>query len=91
MADFPTNILRPSVLRDLSPEDPAIRTEMENGMVQSRARFTRVRKSWTLSWTIIKEADYQTVRAHWDTQKGGSDAFQWTNYTNGKTYNVRYR
>ena len=90
MADFPTNIRIISRLTDLAPEDPAIRTEMENGMVQSRARFTRIRRSWTLAWNALSEEDFQAVMTHYRGQKGGSDAFYWTNPISKERVNVRY-
>lgn len=90
MADFPTNIRTISKLTDLAPEDPAIRTEMENGMVQSRACFTRIRRSWTLSWNALEEADFQTVMEHYRGQKGGSEAFNWTHPLTKEQINVRY-
>lgn len=78
-------------MKDLAPQNPVIRSAFEDGSVQTRPRFTRIRKSWALDWRLIKEADYQAIYAHFVAQKGGSDSFTWTNYVNGMGYTVRYK
>ena len=90
MANFPT-VKNPATITDLQPEDPAIRTELENGQVQTRARYTRMRRSWTLAWANMTNADYQLMFSHYVAQKGGSDSFTWTNPMNNTEYTVRYK
>lgn len=59
--------------------DPAISSEMEDGIVVTRPRYTRIRRRWELSWQNMIAADYQTLRAFYNTQKGGSLSFLWGN------------
>lgn len=41
--------------------DPTLRDPMENGMETTRAKFTRRRRSWTVSVDMITNADWTTL------------------------------
>lgn len=71
-------------------EDPAIATPFENGMIQTRPRFTRLRRSWTVKWNGMSNADRDTLAAFWITTAGGSTAFTWTNPYDSQSYTVRF-
>ena len=75
---FP-NIRKPSYPFLEKLEDPAIRSTMENGMVVSRPRFTRNRKTFTLSWNNMPNPDYVILRNFYtNIVYGGSAVFTWT-------------
>ena len=70
--------------------DPTISSEMEDGIVVTRPRYTRIRRRWELSWQNMVGADYQTLRAFYVQQRGGSMSFTWTHPTENATYTVRF-
>ena len=55
---------------------PQIRNEFEANYVQSRPRGTRGIMRWTLQWTAMSEADFQTLLTFFNTNQGLS--FDWT-------------
>lgn len=83
------NIRLPSSLEETTP-DPAIRSEFEDGSVQTRPRFTRMRRRWTLSWANIHKTQYEELSNFYRSRKGGSLSFTWTNPMNGGVYTVRF-
>jgi phage-related protein len=89
MANWP-NIQLPSTIAEIF-EDPTIRTEFEGGIVQTRARFTRIRGAWTLTWANLRGAHYPTLRNFYKQMSGGALAFNWTHPRDGTTYEVRFR
>jgi hypothetical protein len=63
---------------------PIVRTEFEGNYVQVRARSTRARKMWTLTWNVITEADYQVLAAYFNTTQGST--FTWIHPVTGTEY-----
>ncbi|AJQ29640.1 hypothetical protein [Pelosinus fermentans] len=55
MAQFP-NIQQPVYPFTTKIKDPSLQSEMENGLVISRAKFTRVPQNFTLKWTACRPA-----------------------------------
>ena len=90
MADTFPSIQHPSGLEE-TRVDPTIRSEMESGIVATRPRYTRIRKSWTLTWANLRGADYFTLSGFYDDRKGGSLPFSWTNSKRNATYTVRFK
>ncbi len=87
---FP-NIAPPSFPLEEDWEDVGISAGFEDGIEQSRARFTRSRGKWTLNWTAMTEEDYQALMLFWrETVKGKSASFNWTHPMTGETYEVRF-
>lgn len=70
--------------------DPTISSEMEDGIVVTRPRYTRIRRRWELNWQNLIAVDYQTLRAFYYTQKGGALSFSWTHPTERVTFTVRF-
>ncbi len=70
--------------------NPAIRSEMESGMVLTRARYTRTRRIWTLTWANLRGGNYRTLRNFYVAKKGGSLIFTWTHPIENITFNVRF-
>lgn len=87
--DWP-NVQLPSGL-DETTEDPAISTEFGTGIVQTRARYTRMRRTWELTWANMRGADYRALRSFYGAVYGGSLPFYWTNIKDSATYSVRFR
>lgn len=78
-------------------ENPAIRSAMENGVVVSRSRFTRIRETFSLRWTALPATDYALLRSFWkNIVFGGSQTFTWTypvvagDVYSGKEFIVRF-
>ena len=65
--------------------NPAIASEMEDGIVVTRPRYTRIRRRWELNWQNMREADYKTLRSFYEAQKGGSLSFAWINPVGNNT------
>lgn len=77
MAQFPI-IQQPVYPLATKIKDPSLKSEMENGLVISRPRFTRVPQSFVLKWTALPAADYAVLRDFYrDNVYGGSLAFDW--------------
>ena len=73
-------------------EDPAIRSEMEGGYVTSRPRFLRnPRKTFYFGYKTLPDADYKLLEQHWIDTQGGSLVFQYVDWHDGRTYDVRYK
>jgi hypothetical protein len=96
MAQFP-DIQQPVYPFTTKLKDPALQSEMENGLVVSRARFTRMPQTFTLQWKALPAADYATLRDFYrGTVYGGSLAFDWYYPTvpndsySGKLFSVRF-
>ena len=83
------NIRLPSTLEETTP-DPAIRSEFEDGSVHTRPRYTRMRRTWILTWQSMSNVDYQTLRWFYSAQKGGSVSFQWSHPLEGGQRTVRF-
>lgn len=71
--------------------DPAIRTPLEAGIVQSRARFTLTKTAWSLRYDMLSAANKATLQAFEIARLGGSDAFYWVHPISGTTYTVRFK
>ena len=93
---FP-NIKQPSYPFKETPENPAITSKQENGIVVSRMRYTRNRETFILSWDSLPNADYSILRNFYkNVVFGGSLIFEWIypvvigdDYS-GNTYSVRF-
>jgi len=86
---FPT-LPTPQFPIGTSNEDPTIASTFENGMEQTRPRFTRLRRTWTLKWNAMLNADRDTLAAFWITAAGGAAEFTWSNPYDSQTYTVRF-
>lgn len=92
---FPELSRAPSPLEgDETPIDPTLRDPMENGMESTRARFTRVRRTFTVSIRYLTFDDKQLLDDFYQTTVVyGSKAFQYTDTRdeeNPRTYLVRF-
>ena len=88
MATFP-DITAPSYGLEEETYRPQIRTEFENGAVQSRPRFTGTKKRWpNLSWAVLEESEFQTLEAFFIANQGLT--FTWTHPVTSAVYTCRF-
>lgn len=76
MSSFPS-IQQPSYAISTTVGDNSIKSEMINGMVVSRPRYSRQLKKWELQWNGMPATDLGTLRTFYNTCFGGSVAFVW--------------
>jgi hypothetical protein len=69
--------------------DPTIRSPVEAGYVQTRAKFTRIPKKWHIFYPLILDTDKVSLESFQDTVKVGADKFYWINDKDLVTYEVR--
>lgn len=88
--NFPSTIPNPEYPFRVEHEDNSITSKFEDGIVQSRLKFTKSRKTWTLKWNGLKQTDYATLEDFIvNDAKHAANAFNWTNPINNTTYEVR--
>jgi hypothetical protein len=84
-------ITNPVYPLDEGSEDGVIRSQFENGVEQTRLRFTRQRKDYTLKWTRMSAADKATFDTFFDTTTAaGSLSFNWTHPITSVTKEYRF-
>jgi hypothetical protein len=89
---LPSGSLPDSKQFGIQLEDPAMRTEMEGGYVITRPKHTRApRRTWPIAYQMLTDADRTTLGNFWNTTKGGSLTFDWTNPADGAIYTVRFK
>ena len=75
----------------VSIEDPSMKTPMDGGYVVSRAKHTRKpRRTFTTGFTQLTNADRQILESFYDSVRGGSVIFDWTDPINNQTFQVRF-
>ncbi len=92
MAAFPTLSKAPSypIDPDGTREDAVLRSAVEGGYVQTRARFTRARRRWGLTYLNLPAADITTLRGfEATTLVNGADAFTWTHPISAEVVTVQ--
>ena len=63
---------------DITPEEPGIGHEPEDGMEITRPRFSRTRTTYNRHWNAMPEADFLTFKNFYDnTIRGKSLVFVW--------------
>jgi len=72
-----------------SAVDPTIRSEFENGVVLSRARFTQLKKSFSVGYDFLTAADKLALVNLQTSIKIGAKTFYWTNPDDSVEYEVR--
>lgn len=77
---FPISIDPPAWPFDCEYEDNSIITKFEDGSQQSRRKFTRSRRKWTLKWKYLPREQYLTLMKFIsETVSFSSRSFNWTN------------
>lgn len=71
-------------------EDSVLSSGFEGGYVQTRQRFTRIRRKWQVVYNQLSSANKVLIDNFIDTVSGGADSFTWTNPQNSTAYTVRF-
>lgn len=90
MPIFPTLSQKPEYPLSEEREDSTIRSQFEGGYEHTRPRFTRIRKTFGLKYSMLPDADKTTLDDFITTVKGSADAFTWTHPKYGTQHNVRF-
>jgi len=90
MASYPTLSDVPSYPLVEQVKDSVIRSDFDGGYVQTRARHTRIRKTWQIKYGNLTSADKITLAAFVTTVQGGADSFTWVNPQDSVSYEVRF-
>lgn len=86
MASWP-DIQNPEEMKE-RPTKGQVRSDFENGYVQSRPRWTRTRRVFQLQWRSMSSSDKETLAAFFEDNLGGT--FTWTHPSDGTSYTVRF-
>ena len=86
---FPT-LPAPAFEIPVDTENPALRSAFEDGNVQTRSKYTKQRRTWSLTWPGMSKANKETLHAFYLTTKGGSQAFTWTDTEASANVVVRF-
>ena len=88
--NYPSGLPNPEYPFEEESEDNSISTKFEDGTVQSRLKFTKSRKTWTLTWGKMPQAKFTTLDSFIVGQaKHSANVFNWTNPANNTVYSVR--
>jgi len=90
MANFPVLSRNPSYPFEEQHEENTIRSQFEAGYEQTRPRFTRMRKTFTLKYELMSSTDKEAVENFYIQQKGGAGSFSWTHPLTNNTHTVRF-
>ena len=93
--NFPSDISAPAWPFECEHENNSIISKFEDGSQQSRRKFTRSRRKWTLKWNHIPRSEYLTLMTFISqTVSFSARSFNWINTdslddTNPETVEVR--
>lgn len=89
--NFPDTIPAPEYPLGEELEDNVLRSTFEDGTVQTRQKFTRVRTTFTVSWGNLPDEHKQTLETFFkSTVKGGALPFNWTHPQSNTVKVVRF-
>jgi len=78
--DFPATIPAPSYPFECEHENNSIISKFEDGSQQSRRKFTRSRRTWTLKWERLTRAEYIDLMTFISqTVSFSAKSFNWVN------------
>lgn len=88
---YPDTLPPPNYPLGEEPEDSVLRSKFEDGTVQTRQKFTRVRTTFTVVYDNLPDEYKRTLETFFKTTvKGGALAFYWTHPQSGEVKNVRF-
>lgn len=77
MAIFPTLSLNPTFDLPKEWEDSVLSSSFEGGYVQSRPRWTRDRRKWSVQYKLVPMSDVLLLEKFFKTVRNGADKFWW--------------
>jgi hypothetical protein len=75
--------------KDTIAYDPSIRSQMEDGTIISRAKFTSTKKKFTLQYLNLTDNDKALLENMQEEAMVGADLITWTHPKTEKVYLVR--
>lgn len=91
MSAFPTLSQPPNYPLVEEIEDTTIVSNFESGYIQTRPRFTRRRKSFTVRYENLSTSDKTSLETFRDvTVLGSSETFTWTHPLTSTVYTMRF-
>lgn len=92
MLQFPA-IMPPSYALEERHQDHTIKGQTDNVTILTRPRFTKMLKTFVVSWRALPVADMNKLRVFFETKTyGGAVEFIWTYPNDGGTYaNKRFK
>lgn len=90
MAAYPSLLISFPFTED-APDYQVIRSEMEAGYVQTRAKTTVAPRIYTFKHRALSAANVATWLAFWNARKGGAEAFDFTDPRTSATVSCRFR
>lgn len=72
------------------PAYGTIRTEMEQGYVQTRAKVTKALRRWVFQHQMLTASEKATWLSCWNTYKGGSNTFTFHDPESNADVTVRF-
>ena len=91
--DYPTITTQPDsdTYKEEPAADPTIRSAFENGALLTRPRFTKSMKKWTFGYSVLPNADKNTLENfEQNTAVYGSAQFNWIDPINNVSHIVRF-
>ncbi len=89
MAEYPAlPIAFPYAIKP--PNYKTLRTEMEQGYIQTRAKVTRAPRRWEFQHKQLTIAEKDAWLAIWNSHKGGSGVFTFRDPDSGVDVSVRF-
>lgn len=89
--NFPDTLPAPNYPLGEELEDSTLRSTFEDGTVQTRQKFTRIRTTYTVEWTNLPDTDKSVLQTFYKNDvKGGALAFNWVHPQSGETKLVRF-
>ncbi len=78
--NFPSTIPAPAYPFECEYEDNSIISKFEDGSQQSRRKFTRSRRKWTLKWNMLTRTEYLALMKFIsETVYFSAKPFNWVN------------
>lgn len=91
MADYPTLALQFAGFSEDPKDFQTIRTEMEQGYVQTRAKVTTGPRMYAFSHPLLTAAEVATWVTFYDSCKGGALSFNFTDPRTSSTVICRFK
>ncbi len=86
---FPTLSRDPEPITEELANDPTIRSSMENGLVLTRARHTKLLKKWIVRYRLLTEADKTLLTDFQDNIVVGAGTITWSNPKTDASFTTR--
>lgn len=88
---FPSTIKKPSISMQQGYNDLTLRSEMENGLVFTRPRGTKIRRTWSIIYDHAPSSDMDMIDDFVrNVTLGGGMAFLWADPRSDEEIPVRF-